>query len=320
MISGYNRSVEETPIATYPDASMNEQGIRFFKPDGHGQFFPWHRVRFYVLNKFLVFAPEDEQGIEIRSRETCLNLRINLKDHPQVVARAVAFQKAYLESPENQYACKIDQRSYIKNKRGETIFLALYAFSLPAYLIYMMIQGHISAPDNDPGVRYQNGTMIAIIMTILSTLLVYWLVYKARRRKRMAPAIIEINQLGVITHESEYPWDTLKRIDQCFAQLIVTTQSGQELLLAENCCATCIVRNRILQIPVFGYKLFLFFLCGGVISGPLVSAWFQYLVPEYEQPFGPMETSALVTAMVLVMFGFVYWEVWIAKRHQSKSQ
>ncbi len=299
---------------------MNEQGVRFFEPDGQEQFFPWHRVRFYVRNKFLVFAPEDEQGIQIRSRETRLYLRINQKDYPHAATQATAFQEAYLENAENQYACKVDQRTYMKNKRGETLFLALYAIGFSAFFIYTMIQSYISIPENDLGVRYQNGILIALITIILSTLLIYWHVNKGRRRIRLAPTIIEVNQFGVITHESKYPWDTLESIDQCFAEYVVNAQSGQELLLPSSCCATWLVRNKILQTPVFGYKLFLFFLCGGVLSGPLVSAWFQYLVPEYEQPFGPLETSALVTALVLVLFGVVYWEVWYTKRRQLKSQ
>ena len=64
---------------------MNEQGVRFIDPDGQEQFFPWHRVRFFVRGKFLVFVPEDEQGIQIRSREIYLLFRINQKDHPQAV-------------------------------------------------------------------------------------------------------------------------------------------------------------------------------------------------------------------------------------------
>ena len=304
----------------YVDTRFDEQGVYYAIDDEPEQLVPWHQIRFYVQNKYLVFAPEDEYGKQQQTERVRLFLRTSIKGCHEAAEQATEFQKAYLNNPENQYTCKVNQRAFVNDKLIDIIFLGVFPIGLSAYFLFMMIQGYNSVPDNEHGIRYQNGILIGAVSLILFTFFVVWRSCKGLRRQQRATKIIEINQLGIVTDDAQYPWDALERIDQGFTDYVVTTISGKHLRVPANCCARLFAHQRISHPPVLSRTLFVLCLIGSVLSGPIFSAWFGYLVPDYEQPFNFWGVSLMLTGAVLAIFGAIYFMIWQSKRQASKSQ
>jgi len=300
----------------YIDARFDEQGVYYAIDDEPEQLVPWHRAKCFYQNSALLFVLYDDQGHIVRSGRARLFLRVKRKEEPEATTRAVALQRAYLENSENQYACKVEWM----NQTFDQVFRLILSTVLPIILLAMMIQGYNSAPDNDPGSRYQNGILLSMAALILFAFFINWRIYKGIHRQRKASKIIEVNQDGVVTSESDYPWEAINRIDQQFIGFIAIAQSGQDLLLPSGGCAVMIAHQRITQLPVFGYKLFLFFLGFGIVSGPLLKAWFNYLNPDHDLSISFWGISMMITIAILALFSLVYYQVWFEKRHQSKSQ
>jgi len=300
----------------YIDARFDEQGVYYTIPDDPEQLSPWHQTRFYVQNKYLVFIPEDESGKHLQHHRANVFFRLRLKDHPDASKRATEFQNAYLEDSQNQYSCKVIWR----NEVWDRVFMLVLSIGLPAYGLFMLYQGYQSAPGNEPGVRYQNGLLMSMVALVLITLFIYWRIVRELRRQHQSSRVIEVNQHGVKTCDSDFQWDDFDCIRQHFHHYMVLTKSGEYLHIPNNSCAIWILRNRITHPPVLSSKLFVFCLIGSVLSGPLMSAWFGYLAPDFEQPFGFWGVSLIMASMVLVIYGALYFSTWQSKRQASKSQ
>ncbi len=300
----------------YVDARFDEQGVYYAIDDEPEQHVPWHRVKCFYQNSAQLFALYDDQGCFMQSGRARLFLRVKPKQEPEAKTRAYELQKAYIENSENQYACKVEWM----NQTADQVFRLVLSIGLPIMFLVMMIQGYNSVPDNDPGIRVQNVILIGIVALILLALFINWRIYKGIHRHRKASRIIEVNQHGVVTNKSDYPWDEINRIDQQFIGFIAVAKTGQDLLLPSGGCATMIAHQRITQLPVFGYKLFFICLGIGIVSGPLLNAWFNYLIPDHDPSINFWAISLIITIAVLALFSLVYYQVWQAKRQESKSQ
>ena len=301
----------------YVDARVDTQGVYYTIPGEQERLTPWHRMRFRVQNKFLICVPEDEHGAQVRHHRARVFFRISLKDHPEAGRHATELQTAYLENPQNKYACKVICRN---DEVWAQAYMLIMAIGLPAWGLFTLYQGYQSAPDNEPGVRYQNGLLMSMAALGLITLLIYWQIFRGLRRQHQSSRVVEVNQRGVMTSDSSFQWDDIDCIREDFYHYMVRTKSGRYLLLPNNCCAIWILRNRITHPPVYSRKLFVFCLIGSVLSGPLMSAWFGYLAPEYDQPFGFWGVSLILTSTIILLYGFVHLAIWLEKRQASKSQ
>lgn len=299
----------------YVDARIDKQGVYYTISDEPEQLSPWHQTRFYAQGKYLVFIPEDESGKHLQHHRAKVFFRLRIKDHPDASKRATELQGTYLEDSQNQYSCKV----IWSNEVWDRVFILFMSIGLPAYGMFMLYQGYQSAPDNEPGIRYQNSLLTSMAVLVLITFWIHWRIIKGRRCQHQSSRIIQVNQHGVKTSDSSFQWDDFDCIQPHFYHYMIVTKSGKHLFLPNNCCAIWILRNRISHPPVLSHKLFGFCLICSVLSGPLFSAWYRYLVPEFDQPFGYWGVSLIMTLMVLVLFGGIYFLIWQAKRKASKS-
>jgi len=310
----------------YLDARFDEYGVYYASDDEPEQLVPWHRVKWSCQNSNLLFTIWDDQGNVVSDGCIRIFLRVKRKIDSEAATKASTFQKAYLESTENKYVCAIDQQRWRKDQAAGRFISFIASILLPVLFLGMMFHGLRTVPENEAGTRYQNGILVLMGMIVFAAIYTNWRVLKGYRFMRRTPKAIEVNQLGILATDSQgesehFAWSSLVRIRYGYGHIVVTTDTGQGIVLPQAGCAIQIVRARVKSAPEFGLKFFMFLFIGSILAGPFSWAWFSYLLPEQDIPsrflWGP---SLMSLWTVFMLYGLAQLEPWLTKRRGSKSQ
>lgn len=301
----------------YLDARFDESGVYFLLGEKPERFVPWHLVHIIGGRTLAVY---DESGEQIRERRSQVLLRV-----PRgASADALASQHACLSDPHTRFTFRVDRGAYSQSLPG-MVSIAILTLVFPAALMAGLIQTYMTAPQNDPGERLRIGLLLAMILLGLGMLFINWWLLKSLKKRRAAKKVIAIDETGILAEDNgpapaRYRWASIESIEEGFAGHLATTDTGTRLLFPQSTHACSLARFKCASKFRMNNRLIIIALCIAFLSGPIVWAWYTYLLPTESLPQSAWAISFLATSQILLIVGLVYLSVYLEKRRAAHSK
>ncbi len=319
--------MSQTPIPTYPDAAMNEQGVRFIDPEDQERFFPWHQVviqRSGAFRTYLNLYSEDGKAYKIDNSDAAIVCKTKFEDVPPHPSEKL--QLDYFKDSNNEYSIATDYEVWpkvFKAVRKKSLHAHLVVAILSALFVVWLLAISDNIPEGDIGDRFRN--MVIVLYVLLTLLLLFqWRTETVRLRSMIKKSRVKrLTQsgLGVIDAaevESFIQWDKVE-LD---SQRCLRTFDGKQILWPRRNIEQQLIgwrfTNRPQIIPVWKWIVYLL---SAAIAGRMFWILIQYLYLEGE--FANLGVEAFVIFPIvcwLLAFGLYHFNHWNMKNFESKSQ
>jgi len=305
----------------YIDAKTDDEGVLYTTPDGVE-----HHAKFHQLLPQSWSTPTssfwvvDERFNKVRHNRHL----VILKTESRIV------DLLDLIAAQRVFSFDIHPRTVRRQNRIQ-LWLMLFSICLLPVSMLMMIAilGYPTVPDNQMGIRFQNGFLIIVASMIFIIIAAAFACFAKFRMISRSKKLAGVTQDGISVRDSHgtetfIPYSALHPPKVSWGTVSVRSNHGQQALLpTARTIQWQIIKRRTNSDPMPSWRVTLWLAIPFILAGPLIYMWNVYFMPDethMHEPARYLFLMAIGVFFVLNMLVIRWWRVRKQKLEKSESE